>query len=148
MLHLLFEKANQNSNLEIIDNDKGMKKIKLSKLDKLEEPESLILLRAKIAELLPNIGLPELLMEVDRFTEFSSEFTHISESDSRMKGLCISICAVLMSEACNIGHEPLIKRDDPALSRDRLSWVQQNYFSSENIAKLSSFTHFDPLSYQ
>jgi TnpA family transposase len=126
---------NQNDNLEIIDNDKGKKKFKLSKLDKLEEPESLILLRAKIAELLPKIGLPELLMEVDQFTGFSSEFTHISESDSRMKELHISICAVLMSEACNIGHEPLIKGDDPALSRDRLSWVQQNYFSSENIAK-------------
>ena len=40
-----------------------------------------------------------------------------------------------MAEACNIGHESLIRSDEPALSRDRLSWVQQNYFSSENIAK-------------
>jgi len=52
-----------------------------------------------------------------------------------MKNLDMSICAVLMAEACNIGHEPLIRSDEPALSRDRLSWVQQNYFSSENIAK-------------
>jgi len=138
-LNLSFKKTldhfNHNDDLDIIDNDKGKKKFKLSKLHKIEEPESLILLRAKIAELLPNIGLPELLLEVDQFTSFSSEFTHISESESKMKNLDISICAVLMSEACNIGHEPLIKGDDPALSRDRLGWVQQNYFSSENISK-------------
>ena len=74
-------------------------------------------------------------MEVNSWTGFASEFTHISESESKMKNLDMSICAVLMAEACNIGHEPLIRSNEPALSRDRLSWVQQNYFSSENIAK-------------
>ena len=40
--------------------------------------------------------------------------------------------------ACNIGHEFLIKSDDLVLSRDRLSWVQQNYGSSKNTAKLNA----------
>jgi hypothetical protein len=126
---------NTNDDLEIIEKKNGKKRIKLSKLEKIEDPASLISLRNKVSNLLPKIGLPELLMEVNNWTGFASEFTHISESESKMKNLDTSICAVLMAEACNIGHEPLIKGDEPALSRDRLSWVQQNYFSSENIAK-------------
>ena len=38
---------------------------------------------------------------------------HISESESKMKDLDISICAILMAEACNIGYEPLIKIMNP-----------------------------------
>jgi TnpA family transposase len=127
--------SNKNDNLKIVLNARGKKKIQISKLEKIEEPESLISLRAMISDLLPQIELPELLMEVNRFTGFAAEFTHISESESKMKDLDISICAVLMAEACNIGYEPLIKNNEPALSRARLSWVQQNYFSSENIEK-------------
>lgn len=128
------ENLSINKDLKIIHDKNGKKKIQLSKLEKIEDPESLVSLRAKILSLLPRIDLPELLMEVNRLTGFTLEFTHISESESRMKDLDISICAVLMAEACNIGLEPLIA-NEPALSRDRLSWVQQNYFSSENIAK-------------
>ena len=39
----------------------------------------------------------------------------------------VSLCAVLLAEACNIGREPLIRPDVPALTFDRLVWVQQNY---------------------
>ena len=127
-----------NNDLGSVDCEKSKKRIKLLKLEKLEEPPSLLALRTKISELLPRIGLPELLMEVDKFTGFSSEFSHISESESRMKELDVSICAVLMAEACNIGHEPLIRGGEASLSRDRLSWVQQNYFSSENIARANA----------
>nr|WP_230132441.1 Tn3 family transposase [Citrobacter freundii] len=38
-----------------------------------------------------------------------------------------SLCAVLLGGACNTGLEPLIRTDNPALRRDRLSWVSQNY---------------------
>ena len=127
--------SNKNDNLKVVLNTKGKKKVQVSKLEKIEERKSLISLRSMVSDLLPQIELPELLMEVNRFTGFTSEFTHISESESKMKDLDISICAVLMAEACNIGYEPLIKNNEPALSRGRLSWVQQNYFSSENIGK-------------
>ena len=130
--------SNKSGNLKVVLNTKGKKKVQISKLEKIEEPESLISLRAMISTLIPQIELPELLMEVNRFTGFTSEFTHISESVSQMKDLDISICAILMAEACNIGHEPLIKNNDPALSKARLSWVQQNYFSSENIGKANA----------
>lgn len=54
-------------------------------------------------------------------------FTHISERDSRAADLCTSLCAVLIAQATNTGFEPLVHQDVPALRRDRLSWVEQNY---------------------
>lgn len=126
---------NTNDALDIIEKTNGKKGIKTSKLEKIEESESLMSLRIKVSKLLPRIGLPELLMEVNQLTGFASEFTHISESESQMKGLETSICAVLMAEACNIGQEPVITNADPSLTRDRLSWVQQNYFYAENISR-------------
>jgi len=42
---------------------------------------------------------------------------------------------VLITEACNIGLGPVIREDHPALTRDRLQWVQQNYLRSENIIR-------------
>jgi hypothetical protein len=50
-------------------------------------------------------------------TGFADEFTHVSEANARADGLSVSICAVLMAEACNIGLEPLIKHPIPALTR-------------------------------
>jgi len=39
----------------------------------------------------------------------------------------------LVSEACNIGLEPLAKSHIPALTRHRLSWVKQNYIRAETL---------------
>ena len=40
-------------------------------------------------------------------TGFADAFTHISERNARVEDLAISICAVLIAEACNIALEPL-----------------------------------------
>jgi TnpA family transposase len=45
---------------------------------------------------------------------------------------------VLLAEACNIGLEPLIRADVAALTRGRLSWVQQNYIRAETLAKANA----------
>nr|WP_308218926.1 Tn3 family transposase [Vibrio tetraodonis] len=66
-------------------------------------------------------------------TGFADELTHVSESNARVGVLTVSICAVLLSEACNIGLEPLIKHQVPALKRHRLSWVKQNYLRAETL---------------
>ncbi|ELX3518583.1 Tn3 family transposase, partial [Escherichia coli] len=49
-----------------------------------------------------------------------------------------SLCAVLMAEACNIGLEPLIKHNIPALTRHRLSWVKQNYLRAETLVSANA----------
>jgi TnpA family transposase len=105
----------------------------LSPLDKMAEPASLIALRAKVTGMLPRVDLPELLLEIAARTAFTDAFTHISERTARAADLHVSICAVLMSEACNTGVEPLIRGDVPALKRDRLSWVDQSYLRDDTI---------------
>ncbi len=105
----------------------------LSPLDKMDEPASLIALRAKVTGMLPRVDLPELILEIAARTRFTDAFTHISERTARASDLHVSICAVLMGEACNTGPEPLIRGDVPALKRDRLSWVDQNYLRDDTI---------------
>jgi hypothetical protein len=83
----------------------------LSVLDKLEEPPNLVALKATVATRMARlelVDLPELLLEMH----------------TRTGGVTTSLCAVLLAEACNTGFEPLIRRDNPALRRSRLSWVR------------------------
>lgn len=110
----------------------------LTGLEKLDDPPSLISLRTTVERLLPRADLPEVLLEIQARTGFASEFTHISDNNARVKDLEISICAVLLAEACNIALEPLIRSDVPALTKDRLSWVKQNYIRSETIVKANA----------
>ena len=44
----------------------------------------------------------------------------------------------LAAQACNISFEPLVRTDQPALSRARLSWVSQNFIRPETIAAASA----------
>lgn len=61
------------------------------------------------------------------------------ERTARAADLQVSLCAVLMAEACNTGLEPLMIRDDaPALKRDRLSWVDQNYIRDDTLAQANA----------
>lgn len=83
--------------------------------------------------MLPRVDLPELLLEIDARTHFTDAFTHASEQNSRVSDLNISICAMLMAEACNTGPEPFIRNDVAALKRDRLTWTDSNYIRDETI---------------
>ncbi|KNY27684.1 Tn3 family transposase [Pseudobacteroides cellulosolvens] len=117
-----------------IENDRLI----LSPLDKLEEPKSLKKLRKQVQSLLPHIDLPELVLELNSWVPFLDAFTHISESNSRVDDLHISICAVLIARACNIGLEPVVQPGVPALEYDRLTWVEQNYFRTETITQANN----------
>jgi TnpA family transposase len=76
------------------------------------------------------VDLTELLLEIHAHTGFADEFTHVSKANARGDDLRISVCAVLLAEACSIGLEPLIKSHIPA---HRLSWVKQNYLCAETL---------------
>jgi TnpA family transposase len=111
----------------------GRKELVLSPFDKLEEPPSLLALRDAVAARLPRVDLPEILLEIAARTGFTDAFTHITERTARAADLSTSLCAVLLAEACNTGPEPLVHNDIPALRRDRLSWVNQNYIRDETL---------------
>ncbi|HEY5305717.1 MAG TPA: Tn3 family transposase [Pseudolabrys sp.] len=121
-----------NASLRIEQTDAGDDLV-LTGLDRLEEPPSLVDLRQAVSDRLPQVDLPELLLEIDARTGFAGAFTHASEADARAGELRTSVCAVLVAEACNTGFEPLLRRDMPALRRSRLSWVRQNYLREETL---------------
>ena len=121
--------------LEVID---GQERPVLTALDKLDEPASLRTLRQQVAAVLPRVDLPETLLEIHALTGFADEFTHLSESTARVDDLTLSICAVLIAEACNIGLEPLVQPQIPALTRGRLAWVQQNYVRAETLTRANA----------
>jgi TnpA family transposase len=50
----------------------------------------------------------------------------------------VSLCAVLLAEACNIGLEPVLRSDVAALTRGRLGWVQQNYLRAETLTRANA----------
>lgn len=105
----------------------------LSPLEALEEPSSLIALRNEIKARMPRVDLPEILLEIATRTGCMDAFTHVTERTARAADLITSLCAVLMAEACNTGPEPLVRQDIPALKRDRLMWVDQNYVRDDTL---------------
>lgn len=119
--HVRFEE--KNDKIELI----------LSPLDSLDEPESLIKLREWVVARMPVVDLPEILLEISARTKFTDAFTHISERGSRVQDLSTSLCAVLLAEACNTGPGPLINHEVPALKRERLAWVNQNYIRDDTL---------------
>ena len=116
----------------------GKDKLILTGLDKLDEPPSLVRLRDEVKARLPRIDLPEILLEIAARTVFASKFTHITERQSRVSDLAVSMCAVLIAEACNTGIEPLVRNDVPALRRSRLSWVNQNFVRNETLTEANA----------
>ena len=82
--------------------------------------------------------LPEALLEIHARTGFAQEFTHLSEGAARVGDLSISVCAVLLAEACTIGLEPVVRSDVAALTRGRLNWIQQNYFRAETLTRANA----------
>lgn len=112
----------------------GKEDLILSALDKVDEPTSLVSLRMMVSERMPKVDLPEILLEIAARTGFTKSFIHISNQSARVTGLTTSLCAVLLSEACNTGIEPLLCNNIPELRRDRLTWVNQNYLRDETLS--------------
>ncbi|MBM4029666.1 MAG: Tn3 family transposase, partial [Planctomycetes bacterium] len=121
-----------------IDHTQGWATLTLSGLDKEEEPPRLLDLRQQVEARLPRIDLPGLLLEIHARTGFADEFTHLSEGGTRVKDLPVSLCAVLMAEACNLGLEPVMRPDLPTLAPGRLYWVQQNYLRAETLTRANA----------
>ena len=121
-----------------VDQEDGRDTLTVTGLDKLAELPSLLTLRDHVLARLPRMDLPEVLLEIHARTGFAHAFTHISEGAARVADLPVSLCAVLLAEACNIGLEPVVRSDVPVLTRSRLSWVQQNYLRAETLTRANA----------
>ena len=74
-----------------------------------------------------------MVPEIATRTGFADGFTHINGGSVRAEDLLISLCAELLADTCNTGREPFVRQDIPALKRDKLVWVDQNYIRNETI---------------
>ena len=105
----------------------------LTELEPLDTPDSLTELRTAVKAMLPKVELPDLLMEVHEWTGFLDTFTHASEHTARLADLEVSVAAVLIAEACNVGFRPVTNETIGALTSARLSHVDQNYVRAETL---------------
>jgi TnpA family transposase len=117
--------------VRLVPEDDGRIRLAVDRLEAIGEPASLTRLRETVAAMLPRIDLPDLLLEVHGWTGFLDEYVHVGERGPRMDGLPVSVAALLVAEACNVGLTPVTDPNNPALTRGRLSHVDQNYLRAD-----------------
>lgn len=129
------EETEDDAKVEIVvPEGDGRAKLSVDKLGAVGEPESLTWLKNTTEAMLPRIDLPDLLFEVHSWTGFLDAFGHVSERRTRMEGLLVSLVALLVSQSCNIGLTPVTDPENRALTRSRLSHVDQNYVRADTLA--------------
>jgi Tn3 transposase DDE domain len=107
--------------VQIISAAEGRVRLSVGRLDAVGEPESLRQLREMVAAMLPRADLPDLLLEVHAWTGYLDACTHAARGPSSwVEDLPVSVAALLVAEACNLGLTPVVKPRVPALTRDRL----------------------------
>jgi hypothetical protein len=108
------------------------------------KPPGLTLARAEMQRMMPHVDLPDVLLEIFARTGLVDCFTHVSGATTRMDELEVSLCAVLLAEACNIGLGPVINAADRALTRGRLRHVDAAYKRPETMSAANARVHRAP----
>jgi len=130
----VLERLPGNTEVRIEVTPEGIK-VNLKALEKLAETPSHSTLNNQIDARLPVLDLPELLLEIHGATGCLDAFDLASEGTSRATDIHLSVAAVLVAQACNIGLKAVSQPSHPALNLHRLAWVQQNYFRPETLEK-------------
>lgn len=111
-------------------------RLHLAALKSVPDPPSLVDLRRRVERMVPEIDLPELVLEVMSWVPgFTEAFTHASGNDARVADLGLSVAAVLCAHAMNVGFKPVTSPGMEALTRDRLHHVDQHYVRLETLTK-------------
>ncbi|WP_328786155.1 Tn3 family transposase [Streptomyces sp. NBC_00273] len=107
----------------------------LDRLGPAPEPHLMQAFRQLVNGMLPKADFPELLLlEVAELTGMTTAFTHMSGADPHMDDFEVSVCALLLAEACNVGLTPVAKPNVSALTRARLIQVDQGCLRAETIS--------------
>ena len=87
--------------------------------DALPESESLQALKANVDSRLPEIPLTQVLLEMNARTNFAAEMLQDSLNTPHATNLELSVLAVLIAEACNIGLTAVADEKNTALKLSR-----------------------------
>jgi Tn3 transposase DDE domain len=108
-------------------------KIRLDRLGSAPDPPGLEQERCQLQAVMPRADIPDVLLEVFARTGAVDCFPHISGATTRMEDLDVSVCAVLLAEAANIGPTPVVNPAVRALTRGRLRHVDAAYKRLETM---------------
>ena len=129
-------KAKENFNTDSFAKiEKG--KLILKRDDKAYIPDSISSLQKVINTSMPFIRIEQLLMEVDKLTNFSQHFTPIQEHASRPKNFYKTLLAAIISQATNLGVVSM-SASVKGVSVDMLRYVLNHYIREETINAASS----------
>ena len=78
----------------------GKSEIVVSPLDRLDEPESLQMLRGAVHARMPKAGMPDIFLEVMARTGFAKAFTHLGEREADVQHFDVSLCAAAIKSCC------------------------------------------------
>lgn len=109
-------------------NDKGLK---ISPLEDDTPPEAK-LLKAHTYGLLPHVKITDLLLEVDRWTNFTQHFTHLKSAEPAAdRSLLLT---AILADAFNLGLEKMAEAC-PGTSLSKLAWLVAWHIRDESYSK-------------
>ncbi|REC40944.1 Tn3 family transposase [Chryseobacterium sp. 5_R23647] len=122
--------SNLIENNELPDSSIINDRIKIKPLENTVPEEAEVLVK-KIYSLLPLIKITDLLKEVDQWTNFTDQFTHLkSGNKSDDKNLLLT---VILSDAINLGLRKMSEAS-PGTSYAKLSWLQAWHIRDETYS--------------
>jgi len=112
--------------------------LRVTALEKAVPPEADVLMRQASA-LLPHLKITELLLEVDAWTGFSRQFTHLTSGEAAPDRAVV--LTAILADAINLGLAKMAE-SCPGTSYARLSWLHAWYIRDETYtAALAAVTN-------
>ena len=95
-------------------------------------PEAAQALIDQVAQLLPHVKITELLLEIDEWTGFTEQFTHLKTGDAaKDKALLLT---TILGDAINLGLTKMAE-SCPDTTYAKLSWLQAWHIRDETYSK-------------
>jgi TnpA family transposase len=149
MLQTQLETAFQNLNDQLPDDEALRIENGRIILTPYEGHDEQLPLALQIQDLLPHLQLPELLHEVDTWTNFSQYLYHAGNVNSRIDELQRHLYAVMLAQARNIDFKQMVDVVD--LSYRQLLWCNNWYIREETLQRatdeLVNYQYRQPLSH-
>lgn len=151
MLHALATKVAQRAASKNAVFQVSGSTLALTSQERLHLPPEVAPVRHALISLLPRAGLPQLLMDVDSWTDFTSAFVHLTarrqQLDEKRDTIRPALFAVLVAEATNIGLTTMAAASGiPYAQLARVShWYVREETLQQAIKRLISYYQRLPL---
>lgn len=119
----------------------------VSRLEALELPASTKRLRQQVGQKLPRVELIDLVMETDRWTNFSQSLIHAGDGKACSEEQRVQLYAAIVAQGCNLGLANMSRMS--GFSEGELRWLTNWHIREETlrsaVTQLVNFQHGQPL---